>query len=95
MRRSQAIVQLRSNVDRTVMLLSNSPTGSAINQLAIADNGSSTAEDSHSKIFDPFFTSKPIGQGTGLGLTICYQTIVEAHKLPSHLYLCAIPLTSI
>ncbi len=30
-------------------------------------------------IFDPFYTTKEVGQGTGLGLAISYQIIVELH----------------
>ena len=48
--------------------------------IAIADNGDGIPKKTLPKIFDPFFTSKPVGQGTGLGLTVSYQTIVEAHK---------------
>ncbi|MEL6158554.1 MAG: DAHL domain-containing protein [Cyanobacteria bacterium J06623_5] len=48
--------------------------------VSIADNGSGIPEEIRSKIFDPFFTSKPVGEGTGLGLTVSYQTVVEAHK---------------
>ena len=35
----------------------------------MADNGPGMPEDVRAKIFDPYFTTKPIGQGTGLGLT--------------------------
>ena len=48
--------------------------------ITIADNGSGIPETIQTKIFDPFFTSKPVGQGVGLGLTTSYQTIVEAHN---------------
>ena len=37
--------------------------------IEVADNGPGMPEDVRAKIFDPYFTTKPIGQGTGLGLT--------------------------
>lgn len=48
--------------------------------ISIADNGEGIPIEIQSKIFDPFFTSKPVGQGTGLGLTVSYQTVVEGHN---------------
>ncbi|MEO1560529.1 MAG: ATP-binding protein [Cyanobacteria bacterium J06632_19] len=36
-------------------------------------------EEIKNNIFDPFFTTKDVGKGTGLGLPICYQIIVEKH----------------
>jgi signal transduction histidine kinase len=47
--------------------------------ISIADNGVGIPEEVFSKLFDPFFTIKPIGKGTGLGLSISYQIVVEKH----------------
>ena len=46
--------------------------------ISISDNGSGIPEDVKEKIFQPFFTTKPSGEGTGLGLSLSYD-IVKAH----------------
>jgi signal transduction histidine kinase len=43
--------------------------------IEITDNGTGIAEPS--RVFDPFYTTKPLGQGTGLGLSACYGIIQE------------------
>lgn len=48
-------------------------------EFEISDNGIGIAEDQLQAIFDPFFTLKKIRQGTGLGLTVCYN-IIEQHQ---------------
>ncbi|AFY57479.1 histidine kinase with GAF domain [Rivularia sp. PCC 7116] len=48
--------------------------------IKITDNGSGIPEEIQNNIFDPFFTTKEVGKGTGLGLPICYQIIVEKHR---------------
>jgi signal transduction histidine kinase len=45
----------------------------------VKDNGKGISEENISKIFDPFYTSKPIGEGTGLGLPISYG-IIQKHN---------------
>ncbi len=46
--------------------------------LIIADGGPGIPEPIKDKIMNPFFTTKPTGLGTGLGLPICYR-IIEKH----------------
>ncbi len=48
-------------------------------QVEIEDNGPGIPEDIQDKIFDPLFTTKKAGEGTGLGLHICRQ-IMEKQK---------------
>lgn len=47
--------------------------------ISIADNGLGMAEEVSKKLFDSFFTTKSSGKGTGLGLYISYQIVVEKH----------------
>ena len=48
--------------------------------IEISDTGPGIPQEIQSKIYDPFFTTKPPGEGTGLGLNISHNIIVQKHK---------------
>jgi signal transduction histidine kinase len=48
-------------------------------RVEICDDGPGIAKDVVDKIFNPFFTTKPFGEGTGLGLDLARRIIVEKH----------------
>ena len=43
----------------------------------VSDNGSGLKEEDLPRVFDPFFTTREVGQGTGLGLSVCYGIVRE------------------
>jgi len=49
-------------------------------EITIADNGLGMPEATKEKIFNPFFTTKAIGKGTGMGMAISYQIITKKHN---------------
>jgi len=51
------------------------PAGNGSVQINVADNGCGIDSGNLSKVFSPFFTTKPVGEGTGLGLSVCYGII--------------------
>ena len=47
--------------------------------ISVSDNGDGIPEKVKEKIFQPFFTTKPTGQGTGLGLSMSYDIVTKGH----------------
>ena len=48
-------------------------------EIRIRDNGTGIPDEVKVKIFNPFFTTKPAGEGTGLGLSMSHDIIVKQH----------------
>ncbi|MBE9637481.1 ATP-binding protein [Salipiger mangrovisoli] len=85
---AQVVINLVTNADQAI---GESGTGGRIDVslshdlaaqrvvLRVADDGPGIPRDIRSRIFDPLFTTKPVGSGTGIGLALCHR-IVTAHS---------------
>ncbi len=65
--------------DKPTIRISTSVIDTKWVQIAIADNGTGMTQQVKQQIFNPFFTTKPIGKGTGMGMSISHQIITEKH----------------
>ncbi len=68
--------QMKDGYEPTVTI-SSKKVGDKI-EVSVTDNGNGIPQNIVDKIFQPFFTTKPTGQGTGLGLSLSYD-IIKAH----------------
>ncbi len=49
-------------------------------EIRVEDNGNGMSDATKAKVFQPFFTTKPTGQGTGLGLSLAYDIVTKGHS---------------
>lgn len=49
-------------------------------EIIVKDNGLGVPQDVIDKVFNPFFTTKPTGEGTGLGLSLSYDIVTQGHN---------------
>ena len=64
---------------RTELMKSADPKTSDRVVIRIVDNGPGMSEEVQQHLFNPFYTTKTVGQGTGMGLSISYQIVTERH----------------
>ncbi|HJS54066.1 MAG TPA: tetratricopeptide repeat-containing sensor histidine kinase [Chitinophagaceae bacterium] len=60
------------------VIVSTKKEGNKI-MIAVKDNGTGMTEKVTGKVFQPFFTTKPAGEGTGLGLSLSYDLVTKGH----------------
>ena len=65
-------------IDGAIVLPRPMPAGEYV-EILISDNGTGMDEETLAHVFEPFYTTKPVGQGTGLGLAMCYGIIRQHH----------------
>jgi signal transduction histidine kinase len=76
-KRKQQLTGYEPTVTITTKKVNGKPDSHRV-EIKVADNGNGVPQKVLDKIFQPFFTTKPTGQGTGLGLSLSYD-IVKAH----------------
>ena len=71
-------VQANDRAFEPILSAATKNVGKAV-EIRIRDNGTGIPPDVREKMFNPFFTTKPAGEGTGLGLSMSHDIIVKQH----------------
>jgi signal transduction histidine kinase len=74
---NNAVAAMNSNDSREGELTLTARADQAWGHVSVADNGLGIPKRIKEQIFDPFFTTKKAGEGTGLGLSLCYGIVAK------------------
>ena len=74
---TNAIQAMKNNGTLTVSLTTDTENNTV--SINISDTGPGIPEEDMKNIYEPFFTTKPVGEGTGLGLSVC-RSLVQEHR---------------
>lgn len=74
---AQSIPEGKWDESQVRVVLRTDPSGMAV--LEVRDTGTGIPADQKARIFDPFYTTRPVGMGMGLGLSVCHG-IISAHN---------------
>jgi two-component system, NtrC family, sensor kinase len=75
---AQAIQDAERDASTGEIKISTAVAGDAV-VIRISDNGCGIPSDNLAKVYDPFFTTKEVGRGTGQGLAITHSILVDKH----------------
>jgi len=73
------LINATQAIDGTGMITIRTGTSGDSVWISITDSGKGIPEEHLSRVFDTFFTTKPVGVGTGLGLSLCYGIVKRHH----------------
>lgn len=73
-----AMLKYPNETDRSCITISTILDDGQV-MITINDHGLGINENNQSQVFNPFFTTKPVGKGTGLGMSIAYQIVTNRH----------------
>jgi two-component system, NtrC family, sensor kinase len=73
------LINAVQSIDKTGEIIIKTWYEAGYNHITISDTGCGISQENIKKVFDPFFTTREIGEGTGLGMNIAYN-IIKEHK---------------
>ncbi|WP_432736335.1 transporter substrate-binding domain-containing protein [Maridesulfovibrio sp. FT414] len=76
---AEAMAEKTYNIDVPKFILRVKKIGEMV-RIEIEDNGPGMKDETCKRIFEPFYTTKDVGQGTGLGLSVSYFIVTDHHK---------------
>ena len=76
----EAIDRRTDTTEQPTIWIETDQTSSGWIDISLKNNGAPLSEEEQQKLFDPFYTTKPVGDGTGISLFNCYQIVEHQHS---------------